>query len=185
MDRNDRSYFRRLTPERIDSMFGGYEVPESIRKRVALIMRRFTIFGSCDAMYIANVIAYENGSGDGCGHFDDYAITQVNKITRALMNAYGCNIFPEDKDALEDIIANGTLSKERMLEGLKGSIRTRKRAIKSLREKRVTGDTQYWLGPEYQKATREAEKEADLWRIEFLYGEINVIRDTIKEEEAA
>ena len=158
MDRNDRSYFKRITPELIESQFEGHEVPESIRKRVALIMRRFTIFGLCDGMYIANTIAYENGSGDGHGTFEDTAITKIHKIVHALMGAYGCNIFPCDKETLEDIIMNGTLEKDAMLSGLKNSIRIRKEKIDNV---------------------------TDWWRKEFLYGEINVIKDTIKDEEEA
>lgn len=158
MNRNDRTYFKKITPELIESQFKGYDVPESIRKRVALIMRRFTIFGLCDGMYIANTIAHKNGSGDGKGHFTDMAITQVSGIVRALMDAYSCNIYPCDKEALEDIIMNGTLEKDAMINGLKNAIRIRKEKIN---------------------------KSPEEWRKEFLYGEINVIRDTIEEEEAA
>lgn len=157
MDRNDRKYFRRPTPEMIESQFEGYDVPENIRKRVSLIMRRFTITGLCDGMYIANCIAYDNGTGDGKGHFQEGEITEVSKIVNFLMGAYGCNIFPCDKETLEDIIANGTLPKDSMISGLKSAIQIRKNRIDTI---------------------------SDSWRKEFLHGEINVIKDTIRLEEA-
>ena len=69
MDRNDTSYFVRLTPEVLESRFDGYDVPENVKTRAKNIMRRFTINGLCDGMYIANCIGMDNGTGDGKGHF--------------------------------------------------------------------------------------------------------------------
>lgn len=157
MDRNDRNYFRRPTPEMIESQFDGYDVPENIRKRVALIMKRFCIIGLCDGMYIANCIAYDNGTGDGCGHFQEGEITEVEKIAKFLMGAYSSNIFPCDKETLEDIIANGELQKESMISGLKSAIQIRRNRIDTI---------------------------TDCWRKEFLFGEINVIKDIIQMEAA-
>lgn len=188
MDRNDRDYFKKITPEFVTSMFEGYNVPENIKKRVTLIMRRFTIFGLSDGMYIANCIAQGNGAGDGCGKFENREVAEQNvgKIVKSLMGAYGCNIFPEDKEDLTEIIRTGSLEKKRMLRGLESSIRKRRMSIRKIRNRHVTGDTRFagQFGLAYLKATKEAELESDKWRIEFLYGEINVIRDTILMEKA-
>ena len=187
-DRNDRNYFKKITPEFVASMFEGYSVPENIKERVSLIMRRFTIFGLSDGMYIANSIALGNGTGDGCGNFEDGEIAEPNigKIVKSLMGAYGCNIFSEDKEDLTEIIRTGSMEKKRMIRGLESSIRNRRGTIRKIRSKCVKGDPCFvgQFGLDYQKATKEAEIEADNWRIEFLYGEINVIRDTILMEKA-
>ena len=159
MDRNDIDYFKRITPEFIESGFHGHNVPENIRKRVALIMRRFTIFGICDAMYIANCIAYDNGSGDGKGNFKEAEITEIKKIAKYLSYAYGCNIFKEDLEDLEQILRDGELPKDRMISGLKKSAQIRREEINNMKN--------------------------DAWRIEFLHGEIGVIKDTIEREEKA
>lgn len=155
INRADTRYFKRLTPEFIASLFEGHDVPEYVKKRAILILKRFTIFGLCDGMYIANTIAYENGTGDGCGQFQEGEITQTDKIVAALMSAYGCNIFPSDREDLEEIIRTGELPKERMLKGLQNSIRERIEKIRTM---------------------------SDMERIEFLYGEIGVTRDTIMHE---
>ena len=154
MNSNDRTYFRKITPEFIKRGFDGYQVPENIRQRVAFILRRFTIFGICDAMYIANTIAHINGTGDGQGNFRQGEITEVEKIVKFLMQAYSCNIYPCDERDLTDILCNGNLSKQRMISGLKNSAKIRKEKIASIK---------------------------DVWRTDFLKGELNIIQDTIKD----
>ena len=78
INRADTRYFKRLTPEFIASLFEGHDVPEYVKKRAILILKRFTIFGLCDGMYIANTIAYENGTGDGyAGYYDAPAVNPV------------------------------------------------------------------------------------------------------------
>lgn len=52
-----------------EKMFEGYDVPSRLKETAISIMRRFTITGECDGMYICNVIAAESGIGDGEGHF--------------------------------------------------------------------------------------------------------------------
>lgn len=192
MDRNDLEYFKRPTSEVLESMFDGYDVPESIKARAKLIMKRFTILGLCDGMYIANTIASENGSGDGCGNFDSHAeITKIDPIVKKLMNAYGSNIFASGKDDLTEIVRTGELPKKRMIEGLQKSIRTRRKLISAIRNQRrdytsaAVINSRFSDMQERMKSLREADKEYDLWRIEFLYGEINVIRDTLLSEKAA
>jgi hypothetical protein len=45
-------------------------VPEDIKRLSIRLCRAYGIRGICDPMYIANVIAFELGLGDGCGKFD-------------------------------------------------------------------------------------------------------------------
>ena len=158
MDRNDEKYFVRLTPEVLESRFDGYDVPENVKTRAKNIMRRFTINGLCDGMYIANCIGMDNGTGDGKGHFTEGEITEVKKIAAFLMHAYGCNIFNGDEGDLLDILRDGSLPDDRMIDGLKKSIEIRKTRI---------GQT------------------TDNFRREFMYGEIGIIVDTINRIKAA
>lgn len=187
MDRNDKSYFRRPTPEFLESGFNGYKVPENVKERAKLIQKRFAIFGQCDGMYIANCIANVNGSGDGNGTFQDADIDEknVDRIVKILMTAYKSNIYPEEKADLEEIIRAGTLPEKRMLEGLKTAIRLRKERIQRIRNSRrdYTKAAEIYRrfanAPEHVKTLREADAEADKWRIEFIYGEINILRDVV------
>lgn len=192
MDRNDTAYFRRITPELLESAFKGYKVPENIRQRAKLIMKRFSLW--CDGMYIANCIAFDNGTGDGQGHFEKGEIKpeNMNRIVNFLMGAYSSSILQSDKEDLMEIIQSGTLSKERMLSGLKKAIKDRRKQInyirnckKDYRNSSALYQHSFENVSERLKELRKADKEADNWRIEFLYGEINVIKDTIKMEEAA
>ena len=193
MDRNDKNYFKRPTPEILESRFDGHVVPEYIKTRAKLIMRRFTINGECDGMYISNCIAFENGTGDGHGSFGEGEIAEdkVGKIVSFLMNAYKCNIYPCDREDLTEIIRTGTLPKEKMLSGLKNAARIRREHIRRIRntKKDYSEYTARILNRfsnpcELLKQTKKADNESDLWRIEFLYGEINVIKDTILAETA-
>ena len=106
-----------------ESRFNGYNVPENVKSRAINIMKRFDIGGLCDGMYIANAIAQENGSGDGCGHFENREITQFDKIADFLSRAYGCNIMPDDRADLIDILRDGEISAARMVQGLKKYIK--------------------------------------------------------------
>lgn len=46
-----------------------YQVPEDIKKLSIRICQSYGINGICDPMYIANVIAFEMGRGDGQSKF--------------------------------------------------------------------------------------------------------------------
>ena len=50
-----------------------YEVPEDIKRLATRLCRSYGIRGSCDPMYIANVIAFELGRGDGLSNFNGKA----------------------------------------------------------------------------------------------------------------
>ena len=75
-----------------EKMFEGYDVPSRLKETAISIMRRFTITGECDGMYICNVIAAESGIGDGEGHFTGDEIFNRSEIARRLQFAYGSNI---------------------------------------------------------------------------------------------
>jgi hypothetical protein len=46
-----------------------YDVPEDIKRLATRICESYGIKGVCDPMYIANVIAFETGRGDGQSKF--------------------------------------------------------------------------------------------------------------------
>lgn len=46
-----------------------YQVPENIKRLATRLCRSYGIHGICDPMYIANVIAFELGLGDGQSNF--------------------------------------------------------------------------------------------------------------------
>lgn len=46
-----------------------YQIPPKLRELSSRLCRSYGIRGQCDPMYIANVIAFELGMGDGKGHF--------------------------------------------------------------------------------------------------------------------
>jgi len=100
-----------------------YNVPESIKLTAIEIVKRFQLHGVCDAMYVANCIAHDSGSGDGKGHFYSDTIANCDEIATFLARAYGCNIFTDDMDDLNDILRNGSISDERMIAGLNKYIR--------------------------------------------------------------
>ena len=110
-----------------DKNFEKYDVPGPIRTVAELISLRFNIKGVCDPMYIANVIAFESGSGDGAGNFTSAEITNIPVIAERLQFAYGCNIGKECIPELEEILRTGKLDKKKALEGLDEIIRTCKR----------------------------------------------------------
>ncbi len=57
----DRAFFERA--------FENVNPPPDIRKAAERIVRAFGIRGICDPGWIANIIAFETGRGDGRSHF--------------------------------------------------------------------------------------------------------------------
>ena len=106
-----------------DDLFSGHNVPWEIKKITKCIMKRYTIFGVCDGMYISNVIGYESGIGDGEGRFSEYNESNIQnkrkRIAERLQHAYGCNIRKEDIPELEEILATGTLDTAKAKKGLR------------------------------------------------------------------
>lgn len=103
-----------------EDIMKGRDVPERIGNTAIAIMRRFTITGTCDGMYICNVIAYENGIGDGQGNFtgDGNALRNIPGTARFLQHAYGCNIYQEDIEELEEILATSAFDKSKATHGI-------------------------------------------------------------------
>ena len=72
-----------------EQYFEGHDVPRKIKEITINIMRRFTIYGLCDGMYISNVIAYETGLGDGESHFTNgEGCWNMHKIAQKLDIGY-------------------------------------------------------------------------------------------------
>ena len=137
-----------------DKYFSGYQLPVRLRETAIAIMRRFTITGLCDGMYIANCIAVDNGLGDGLSHFNgNYSITDSASPAKFLQYAYGCNIEPDEIGELREIIRNGKLNERAALYGLERFIR------KCKEEKHV----------------------CDSWRIDYLNKCIKEANETYKE----
>jgi len=101
--------------------FSGF-VPEKLKQIALLIMRRFTIDGIWDGMYICNSIASLNEIGDGHGAFFSDEITNARRTAESLQHAYGCNIGKDDVDELEEIIKTRKLDKKKARKGLIGHI---------------------------------------------------------------
>lgn len=141
---------------KFDKYFEGYKVPERIKNTTIAIMRRFTITGLCDGMYISNVIAQTCGIGDGQGNFASDEITNFEKIADSLQSAYGCNIYRKDIRELETILETGTLNKNLAITGL----------------------------TEYIAVCQSEKKNCDEWQTEFLERCINNAKETIQELEA-
>lgn len=114
-----------------EKFFEEYNVPEKIKEMAINIMRRFTIYGLCDGMYISNVIALETGLGDGEGHFvDGEGVWNVHKIAQRLKNAYGCNINHSNLQELEEILS-GTFDVRKCKQGIQSFIRERYEEMRS------------------------------------------------------
>lgn len=108
-----------------EQYFEGYNVPRKIKEITINIMRRFTIYGLCDGMYISNVIAYETGLGDGEGHFTDgEGCWNIHKIAQKLKSAYGCNIDSSDLEELEGILS-GSFDEKKCKHGIQAFIKDR------------------------------------------------------------
>lgn len=58
-----------LNEEFFNEAFKNQNVPANIRKLAERLCRSYGIYGICDPMYIANVIAVELKLGDGFGDF--------------------------------------------------------------------------------------------------------------------
>lgn len=114
--------------------FEGYDVPEQLKETAICIMRRFTIFGICDGMYICNVIAFESGFGDGKGNFPGKIQIDISKSADHLMRAYGYNIHNHDTEDLEEILRTGKLDIPKATIGLKDDIDFYKKEIRSCGE---------------------------------------------------
>ncbi len=55
----------------LDKAFKEYpEVPKDLRRVAERIVSAYNIRGICDPIYIANIIAYETGRGNGCSEFE-------------------------------------------------------------------------------------------------------------------
>ena len=101
-----------------EKMFEGYDVPSRLKETAISIMRRFTITGECDGMYICNVIAAESGIGDGEGHFTGDEIFNRSEIARRLQFAYGSNIPSSAIPELVSILYTGHIDRRDALEGI-------------------------------------------------------------------
>ena len=101
-----------------DRRFNGYEVPEALRTISAAICTRFIIYGECDPMYIANVIAVQNGFGDGCGKFSECKIASAADTAKRIQGCYGRNITRSEIEELQNIIETGCLDIEKSKIGL-------------------------------------------------------------------
>lgn len=118
-------------------------------------MRRFTINGLCDGMYISNVIAHTCRIGDGQGNFAGDEMTNFEENAVNLQSAYGCNIFKKDIRELETILETGTLNKSQAIIGLN----------------------------EYIAVCESEKRNCDEWRVEYLDSCINNANETIQELE--
>jgi hypothetical protein len=155
-----------------------YNVPYFIKHRVSRICDLFCICGISDPMYISNIIARELGVGNGKSEFNyvsDFEIDGVlnkalehtcktinvadaEKIAARLLGSYGCNIYNTEicKNALVKILIGGQ-------DFLKLS-EYADVAVECIKIKR-----------EQQKKFSD-----DSFRIEFLQGEIDVLKNDLE-----
>ena len=117
-----------------EKYFENHEVPERLKNTAIAIMKRFTISGLCDGMYICNTIALNGGIGDGNGTFTGSSISNIPQVARNLQSAYGCNIFKEDLKELENILESGELDKTTAISGINVYISKCKKEIESNRD---------------------------------------------------
>ena len=130
------------------------EPPKELVDIAKAIKKRFVINGSADEGYITNVIAYENGLGDGESHFNgETEIKRAKETAIYLQNAYGCNIAKDEIEELENIIITGQINPATTITGLQ-------RYIQKLKKERRT---------------------CDEWRKDYLKKCINKAIDTIRE----
>ena len=103
-----------------ERLFAGYDVPEQLKVRASAVAERFSLTGICDPMYVANMIAFKNGLGDGCGHFTEWEEPCCpDETAEELIGAYGCNMFPEEKGELAEIIRTGEIDPALYEKGLR------------------------------------------------------------------
>lgn len=142
----DRNYFK------------GYIVPESIKRATLAIMKRFSIFGECDGMYIANTIGHIDGTGDGKGHFSFYGnkpILKCIEIAERLQHCYDSNIEKTEIEELARILLHGEIEPREAIPGIKKFIQKRE----------------------------EEKKICDAWRIDYLKKIIAEAQQTLSELE--
>ena len=102
-----------------DRYFEGYKVPKDLKEKTILIMKRFSISGICDGMYICNAIANICGIGDGNGHFTNGSILKPRESAEFLQCAYGCNIHKDEIPELIAILKTGILDMQKTSSGIK------------------------------------------------------------------
>ena len=93
---------KHLTIEFFNEAFGDKEIPQEIKNVSMSICKDFNIGGICDQMYIANVIAYELGIGDGCGNFNSNSpdFSRLDYLAQRLSGAYKTCISDSNYDTL-------------------------------------------------------------------------------------
>ena len=115
-----------------EKYFNGYNVPDKIKNTAIAIMKRFIIEGLCDGMYICNVIAHQNGFGDGEGHFfeTDKPI-DAESTAEYLMHSYSSCIYKDEKEALKNILLTGSIDRNEAYTGIKSQIRRMKEELRT------------------------------------------------------
>ena len=113
------------------------DVPEYLKVRAIAIMKRFCINGLCDGMYICNVIANQNGMGNGASEFNGEEKHIDYKTAEFLQSVYGSNIFFEELSTLADILSTGKLNMFETRKALIQRIALFKKEIKRCDEWRV------------------------------------------------
>ncbi len=124
----------------------GYDVPKELKRRVVNVIKRFTITGECDPMYIANTIAYQNNMGDGYGSFNGEVKHVSRKTAEYLQYAYSHNILESEIDELW-----GYMNGEELTVNAADGVRA---FIKRLKVEKKTCDS--WRKDYLNKVIREA-----------------------------
>lgn len=137
----ERQYLARDTPfppatfskAWFDRCFVGYDseahreyyqaVPTALRACVERICIRFAIRGICDPMYVANVVAFELGWGDGQGTFTPEAFNaQLGQAKRAELDETLMRLATRLSSAYSTCVSNSTgclvRGKQQMLDEL-------------------------------------------------------------------
>lgn len=144
----------KINTAQYENYFRGNDVPEKLKETAVAIMKRFSINGLCDAMYICNVIAVENKIGDGLGDFRSDVIRYPERAAKSLRYAYGGNITDDDLAELTEIIRSGALDREKAQTGIKAYI---------------------------ERCAKEMETQEDTWRKDFLLSCIGNAKETLNE----
>ncbi len=126
-------------------------IPKELQKIVVNVMRRFTIHGVCDGMYIANVIAHGNETGNGEGYFTGETKPSNRCTATYLQLAYSYNILPSEIDELLDIL-NGKFDFIKATNGIREQI----------------------------SRLKKERKTADEWRKDYLAKSISIAWENIK-----
>jgi hypothetical protein len=136
------------------SQFYGYHVPEGLKQIVICILRRFSINGLCDGMYICNTIASLSNIGNGAGVFSGDTVSDPVETARRLQMSYKCNIQTTDIPELAEIIQTRNLNIKKAIAGLNKYIK------QCINEKKLTSDN---------------------WRSDYLTRSVRLAEDTIRE----